>query len=624
MTRPPLDRLAERHGVVLEHWTMEGVLRPIPDAAKLRLLAALGVEANSPEAVERALAEAEEAPDAASSEVPGQCFIPPWLETGRAWGVSLMLYELRSARDWGIGDFADLAAFAEIAARAGADFVGVNPLHALFLAAPERASPFSPSSRLFLNPLYIAVDVLSGGAPDAEEAAEIARLREADLVDYPAVCRLKLKALRRAFAAWKEASTSKAEFEAFRREGGEALARHALFEALSLHMTANGHGSGWRDWPRKFRNPESAEVRRFAAANAGEITFHIWLQWAAAAHLDMAAQAAKAAGMRIGLYLDFAVGETPDGSATWSKPELALPGMTIGAPPDMFTAGGQDWNLAPPSPAAMARENFATFRATMAALTASAGALRIDHVMSLRQLFLVPDGKPADGAYIRYPMATLLNLLGEASRRSGTVVIGEDLGIVPSGFREVMAGQKILSYRILYFERGPDYFLDPKYYPRLALACLSTHDLPTWRGWWLGTDIGLRLDAGLIGASTAEKQREERAAERCLMVKAMGDAGLLTPETRAEAEAALARPEDGSPASLLVAAHRMIARTPSLLACVRLADMAGEEGQTNLPGTVDAFPNWRPRLRVAIEELEALPLFRALAGAMAAERPKSE
>lgn len=621
----PLDRLAERNGIALEHWTMEGVLKRIPDGAKLKLLAALGVDASTDAAIDRALAV--EAPALAYLPEGGiRCFLPGWLEEGRAWGVSLMLYELRSGRDWGIGDFADLAGFGRTAAAAGADFVGVNPLHALFLAAPERASPFSPSSRLFLNPLYIAVDRLPCGEPTAAEAAEIAKLREGDLVNYAAVARLKLGALRRVFAAWQGNGAdglAPADFEAFRREKGEALARHTLFEALSAHMVSRGHGAGWLEWQAEFRSPESAAVTRFAEENPEEVRFHAWLQWIAAKQLDEAAGAAKAAGMRIGIYLDFAVGEAPDGSATWSRPELTVPGMTIGAPPDMFTTDGQDWNLAPPNPAAMAREDFATFRATMEALTGAAGALRIDHVMALQQLFLVPgDGRPADGAYIRYPMGTLLALLAEASNRHGTVVIGEDLGIVPTGFREVMAAASILSYRILYFERGPDYFLDPKYYPRLALACLSTHDLPTWKGWWLGSDIALRLGAGLVDAAAAERQRGERAEERRLLVKAMGDAGLIDEALWEAARAAMREPEAETPAALLVAAHRMIARTPSLLACARLADMAGETGQTNLPGTVDTFPNWRPRLKTPIEAVGASPLFRAVAEAFAAERPR--
>lgn len=628
MTRPALDRLAERHGIVLEHWTMEGALFKIPDAAKLRLLKALGVDASSDASIERELAKAGEAAYAAPEPgEAGRCFIPAWLENGRAWGVSLMLYELRSRRNWGIGDFADLAAVAAVAAQAGADFVGTNPLHALFLAAPERASPFSPSSRLFLNPLYIAVDRLAGGAPSEAEAAEIAGLRAASLVDYAAVSRLKFGALRRTFGAWQAAAAAalpQAGFEAFQRRHGEALARHALFEALSSAMAAAGHGAGWRSWPEGFRTPESEAVRHFAAANAGEVAFHAWLQWIAASQLEEAAQAAKGAGMRIGLYLDFAVGEAPDGSSAWSKPALCVPGMSIGAPPDMFTTDGQDWNLTPPNPAAMAREDFAGFEAVMEALTGSAGALRIDHVMALRQLFLVPEGgRPADGAYVRYPLETLLQRLGALSRRNETVVIGEDLGVVPSGFREVMAAANILSYRILYFEQRDGYFLAPFYYPRLALACLSTHDLPTWKGWWRGDDVGLRREAGLIDEQAASAQAAERDAQRRALVKAMHDAELLTEAALAEADAALHAPEAEPPLSLALAAHRFVARTPSLLAGVRLADLAGESGPTNLPGTTDGFPNWRPRLGVMLEDLAETALFQAVTGVLAAERPKS-
>jgi 4-alpha-glucanotransferase len=624
MTASSLDRLAERYGIALEHWTMEGALRRVPDDAKLRMLSALGVDASSEAAIAAEIDRAGENELAMRHTGSERCYIPRWLEGSRAWGISLMLYELRSRRNWGIGDFADLADFARTAAAAGADFVGTNPLHALFTAAPEQASPFSPSSRMFLNPLYIAVDRLPGGAPEASEAEEIERLNEGGLVDYPAVCRLKLGALRRAFSTW-QVSGEPAALAAFRSKGGEALRRHALFEALSHHMVAAGRGAGWRGWPEAFHDPNGEAVAGFAAESADEIAFHLWLQWVAATQLEEAAQAARDAGMRIGIYLDFAVGEAPDGSATWSKPSLSLPGFTIGAPPDMFTTEGQDWNLSPPNPHAMARESFAGFKDTLAALMASAGALRIDHVMALQQLFLVPaDGRPADGAYLRFPMGTLLQLLADASHEHRTLVIGEDLGVVPSGFRELMMAANVLSYRILYFEQRDGYFLDPRYYPPLALACVSTHDMPTWTGWWRGSDIDLRLDTGIIDAANAAGQRKDRAAERQRLVKAMDDAGLLSPQTRQEAQAALGEPGGVLPASLAVAAHRMIARTPCLLAGVRLADLAGEVGQTNLPGTVDQYPNWRPRLTMSIEEIGAEPLFQAIAASLAAERPKSE
>jgi 4-alpha-glucanotransferase len=328
--------------------------------------------------------------------------------------------------------------------------------------------------------------------------------------------------------------------------------------------------------------------------------------------------------MRIGLYLDFAVGESPDGSATWSTPDLVLPGMTIGAPPDFFTADGQEWGLAPPSPTTMRRTDFAQYRQTMQALTRHAGALRIDHAMALWQLFLVPkDGKAADGAYLHYPIEDMLRILTEVSQENGTVIIGEDLGYVPDGFQDVMRDSRILSYRILYFEQRDTGFIAPKDYPPLALACLSTHDLPTMRGWWRGDDVDLRLEHGLIDEAAAKEQRDGRAKERRKLIENMASFGVLGDADKVEAEQAARDDASELPETIMVATHRMVARTPSLLAGVRLADLTGEEKPTNLPGTVDSYPNWRLKNSLPIEELTDAPFFQSICAVMRAERPKS-
>ncbi len=621
----PLDRLAERFGVALGHdaW---GRQITISDEAKRRLLTALGLSVDRDDALEEELRRTDGTrPPVLEPAKDKACFLPSWLREHRAWGITLQLYELRSSRNWGIGDFADLVAFAPQAAETGADFIGLNPLHALFLAAPERNSPFSPSSRRFLNPLYIAPDLLPGGAPQAHEADAIASLTQSDHVDYPTVAGLKLGALRRAWDAWKagngDPALSPDAFAGFCREGGDALSGHARFEALSLHMAAAGRGAGWTAWPAEFRDCRGEAVEAFVSSHADEVSFHLWLQWICRVQLDGAARAAREAGMRIGLYLDFAVGEAPDGSATWSGPNLVVPGVTVGAPPDMFTTEGQNWNLAALSPLALAREEFRPFRAAMESLMRSAGALRIDHAMALWQLFLVPEGgRPAEGVYLRYPIERMLDVLAEASNAAGTVVIGEDLGHVPPGFRDVMGASNILSYRIIYFENTEDGgFKRPEHYPALALACLSTHDLPTWKGWWRGDDIRLRLEHGLITAEGAAQQERERAYQRGAMASLFRETG----ETPGEVlDAALHAPDGELPDALAVAAHRFVARTPSLLCGVRLADLLGETRATNLPGTTDSYPNWQPRLSVPVETMGAQPLFQAVTKAVTAERPR--
>ncbi|MEO3385353.1 4-alpha-glucanotransferase [Mesorhizobium sp. CAU 1741] len=546
------------------------------------------------------------------------CFFPDWLRERRSWGMAVQLYELRSRRDWGIGDFADLAAFCEIAAQAGAQFIGLNPLSALFAAEPERCSPFSPSSRQFLNPLYIAVDEVDGFESGMVDDEEVARLRARDLVDYAGVTRLKLSVLRQIWIARKGRLSD--TLESFIADQ-PLVQRHATFEALSSHMRDAGHGAGWSNWPEPFRDAGSPDVGAFAKDNADDVAFHVWLQMLSREQLAAAATRARQAGMRIGLYLDFPVGEAPDGSATWSNPELSVANVSIGAPPDVFTTQGQDWGLAPLSPLHVADDDFGNYKALMDDAMRCSGALRIDHAMALRQLFWIPrQGSAAEGGYVMYPMTGMLKALADLSRQNEVIVIGEDLGHVPEGFRDVMSGAGILSYRILYFERAMQRFLPSRNWPSLALACLSTHDLPTLKGWWAGNDIALRLEYGLIDADAARHQERERRGERASLLRRLQFEGLLRRQ-ECRALARKRRLDERDFTSLSVAAHRFIARTPGRLACVRLADAVGEEHPTNLPGTSDEYPNWRRKLPVLLEDLPSLPLFRALTTAIARERP---
>ncbi|HEV7418202.1 MAG TPA: 4-alpha-glucanotransferase [Tianweitania sediminis] len=625
-----LDELARLQGIGLQHNAPDGKVLDISDDTKRAILTALGLPCADESQVEESLAASRSIEPPVMHAVPGRaCALPDWLQERPTWGISLMLYELRSGRNWGIGDFADLAAVAQIAAQAGAEFVGVNPLHAQFLSDPGRCSPFSPSNRLFLNPLYIAVDRVPGFEQGDSDRAAIEQLRATDTVDYAGLTAAKLHALRRIWERWQgewpnQGGYANEAFEAFRHEGGDALRGHALFEALSASMVAAGHGAGWKSWPGSFQDVGSQAVAAFEQEEHERVAFHIWLQWLADLQLAEAAKAARDAGMRIGLYLDFAVGESPDGSATWSTPDLVLPGMTIGAPPDFFTAEGQEWGLAPPSPTTMRRTGFEQYRKTMQALTRHAGALRIDHAMALWQLFLVPGGgKASDGAYLHYPIEDMLRILTDVSQKNGTVIIGEDLGYVPDGFRDVMQASQILSYRILYFEQNEKGFVAPADYPRLALACLSTHDLPTLRGWWDGDDVDLRLKHGLIDETAAEQQREERARSRKQLVESLVQLDLLAAEDREGARQAAEISASQLPDAVMVATHRMVARTPSLLAGVRLADLTGEEKPTNLPGTVDDYPNWRLKNSTPVDGLTEAPFFKSICAAMRTERPKS-
>lgn len=553
------------------------------------------------------------------------CHMPDWLADTRVWGISLQLYELRSRRNWGIGDFADLATICDIAAEAGADFVGLNPLHALFLAEPNRCSPFSPSNRRFLNPLYIAVDDVAGYEPSGPVTAKARDLSALPTVDYAEVAALKITTLRRIWSddRWRADGAAAAAFDHYCARRGEPLRMHALFEALSEEMASRGHGGGWREWPEEFVDPHSDAVRNFARANADEIRFQCWLQWLCETQLEKAATIARGAGMRIGLYLDFAVGEAPDGSATWTARETYAAGHSIGAPPDYFSAHGQEWGLAPLSPETLARTGCAAFAEPVAAAMRLAGALRIDHVMALERLFFVPEGRsPAEGRYVGYPADALMDALARLSNEHETLVVGEDLGVVPEGFRERMAARRILSYRIAYFEKDGPRFLPAQDYPALVIACLSTHDLAPLRAWWRGDDIRLRRGIGAIDDAMADAQARERADERMDLVDALGRSAALSPEETQRYEIAASDPGEHLPAGFAAAMHRFIALTPCKLAAARLADLAGDDRPTNLPGTVDAYPNWRLKCPVPLEDLPRDERFERITRALAAIRPK--
>ncbi|RUT34840.1 4-alpha-glucanotransferase [Arsenicitalea aurantiaca] len=624
-----LDALASRYHVMGRYWGIDGTAHDVPEATRERILAAMGMDVSSPEALARALAEAPDDQPVVMQLRPGtRCFVPDWLEEGKCWGIAIQLYAVRSERNWGIGDYADLARLGAIGARAGADFLGTNPLHAPFMADPNRRSPFFPSTRRFLNPLYIAVDDVPGFDPAMVDGDEIARLRALPAVDYVGVAALKRSALRQAFDRWRTLDGlpepyRHADFEAFRTREGVLLERHGLFEALSEAKTAEGLGSGWEGWPEPLHDPESAEVATFAVEHAAEVRFHVWLQFLASVQLEAAQAAAIAAGMRVGLYLDFAVGEAPDGSGTWSNPSLCMRGVSIGAPPDYFATDGQDWGLAPLSPAALDRHQRAPFRDMMASSMRYAGALRIDHAMALWQLFLVPHGEPPSrGTYVRYPIEEMVGVVAQASHAHRTVVIGEDLGNVPEGFRDLMEIAAILSYRILYFERNPDGFIAPWDYPREALACLSTHDLPTIVGWWRGDDMPLRETHGLMSAESAARHLAERATEREQLLAGLVHYGIMTDADADAARRAVTDRDADLPEALVLGVHVMLARTPSRMLAVRLEDLVGQRDPVNLPGTVDAYPNWQIKLPVALEDLEGHGLFLALTGAMARERPR--
>jgi 4-alpha-glucanotransferase len=601
-----LDTLAEASGVSPTYVAANGKHTQVPESTLHQFLELLGADpdgkATIPERTERALF--------ASPESVETCFVPAFLRRDRVWGLTCQLYGLRSERNWGIGDFEDLARLAEIVGAAGGDFLGVNPLHALYPADPERCSPYSPSSRRFLNVLYIAPDV----EPEftAIEPPPLDALRRSDLVDYRNVARTKFVGLEAMFEVFQgDAPQDRlSAFEAFKSRGGEALERHCLFETLHAHHD----GAPWWEWPEAFHRADSTEVSRFRAEHSGRIEFHAWLQWLADGQVKAAQARARAAGMRIGLYLDMAVGVAPDGAMAWADPELMVRGVHVGAPPDAFNWQGQDWGLIPQRPTSLIERDFEPLREDLRASMHHAGAVRIDHAMALQRLFWVPAGAPAiEGTYVRYPLAGMLATVAEESRHYRCVVVGEALGTVPEGFWPLLADKELQSYRVLFFERLQDGgFRQPAEWPSHALGCVSTHDLPTLCGWWAGRDIEWRRDVGFLAPGDAEAERHDRAHQRDLLWEALTSQELVSARTapsRLDADA-------------IVAVHSFVAMSPVRLLGVQLEDSIGEVEQPNLPGASDPHPNWRRKLSVPLEKLAEHPLFRTLCTAMAARRPR--
>jgi 4-alpha-glucanotransferase len=552
--------------------------------------------------------------------VPDAAYLPPQLAAGRtSWGISTQLYSLQGSHDWGIGDFSDLGNLVDVAAGLHASVIGVNPLHALFPQEPERASPYSPSSRLFLNPLYIDVEAVpeyrdtTGAALPAAEVP--AGLQPAANVDYTRVTEVKRAILEQIYRRFRAAGSSDraAAFRRFCDEQGGALQRFALFEALTERFDA----VPWQEWPPAFRHPDSPEVDAFGHEHADRIEFHKFLQWLADGQLAEAQMRAHAHGLEIGLYRDLAVGCAIDSADAWTDQQVIVQQAKVGCPPDPFNMLGQDWGVPPLHPHRLRQAAYEPFIAILRANMQHAGALRIDHVMGLMHLFWIPaTGVPAEGAYVRYPFDDLLGVLALESQRNRCLVVGEDLGTVPEGFRERMARINVLSYRVLYFEKDGDRFKRPAEYPALALACVTTHDLATLQGFWHGSDIDLRQRLGLYPSADAEaNERAARWRDRVLLLQALAAEGLLPPGVHPDDPGATAM----TPA-LAASLHAYLAHSPAAILLTQIDDLTAEIEQINVPGTVDERPNWRRRLGVTVDAVPAAPVARALAASLATLR----
>jgi 4-alpha-glucanotransferase len=523
---------------------------------------------------------------------------------GRIWGLTAQLYALRQHGDGGIGNTAALETLLRNAASKGADAVAISPVHAMFSANPSNFSPYSPSSRLFFNVLHAAPARVLGEAAVRQAIASarlgetLARLETLPLIDWPAAASARQRLLRQLYTDFctspqADRGQLRDDFRLFREQGGHALTQHCLFEALHADMLAQGLAYDWRQWPTPYRDPDHPTVRRYADEHAEEISFHAFGQWLIARCLSHAQHTARDAGMHIGLIADLAVGADSAGSQAWSQQSQLLPGLSVGAPPDILNRQGQSWGVTAFCPQGLLRHGFGAFIDMLHANLAHAGGIRIDHVMGLQRLWVVPQGMSAEaGGYLNYPFTDLLRLLTLEASRHRALVIGEDLGTVPDGLRAQLAKRNILGMRVLLFEQADGHFIAPQHWPNDALATTSTHDLPTLRGWFGGNDIDWQKRCG---QSDDEQHRKDHAARAC-------ETGALQ-HALALKDANLLNTRDADANVLVDACVDYIAHTPAPLVLLPLEDALGLIEQPNLPASTDAHPNWRRRLPVQSDEL---------------------
>lgn len=465
---------------------------------------------------------------------PEACYTPNEIKEGKKiWGLSVQLYCVRSEKNWGIGDFSDLALLIEKAAGVGADFIGLNPIHALYPANPNACSPYGPSSRRWLNYLYIDVTAIDGYDDASVQAivssdefkATLEHARNVEHVDYEAVAHVKLAALKAVFDVYdakylRKSTKQNKAFKAFVEAGGESLDMLAVYDALQSHLKAEGKDSwGWPVFPQDYKDYYNPAVAKFKSANEQDVKFYLFLQWIAAQQLELASNKATDAGMTIGLYRDLAVGVSEGSAEIWGNKDLYCTGASVGAPPDILGPLGQNWGLPPMDPRKLYEQGYQPIIDLFASNMASSGSLRIDHVMALLRLWWVVKGDNAkDGGYVYYPVDDLLGILALESHRNQSLVIGEDLGTVPEEIRSKLADNGVYSYRVFFFEQAEDGgFFSPSHYPVQSMSTLTTHDMPTLIGYWhcldleLGKEIGLYPTEEILQTLYADRHENKQA-----------------------------------------------------------------------------------------------------------------
>ena len=513
---------------------------------------------------------------------PERLELPEVLRHGGVTGLMTQIYQVRSAGSWGLGDLGDLGELASWAATdLGAEFVLVNPLHAAEPVAPMEASPYLPTTRRFVNPVYLRIEDIpelvhlddTARARVAELASTAQALNTADTIDRDAAWAAKREALGLVHAVGLQGRRGR-DFERFREREGEGLATFATWCAL-----AERHGLPWSKWPTEYQDPASPAVADFAAAQSDLVGFHMWLQWLLDRQLGEVQREAKEAGMSLGVVHDLAVGVHPRGADSWGLAHALARGVTVGAPPDQFNQLGQNWSQPPWHPERLAELGYAPFRDMVRTVLRDSGGIRVDHVIGLFRLWWIPEGlTPADGTYVTYDHEALIGILCLEAQRAGAVVIGEDLGVVPANARDYLRERGVLGTSIMWFETTDEGPIPPEDYRELCLSSVTTHDLPPTAGFLTLEHVDIRERLGLL-TRPVEEERAQEEQSIATMRDALVARGWLEPGA-------------GLP-SVIEAMHRWLGHTPSAMLAVSLADVVGDRRAINQPGTDDEYPNWR-------------------------------
>ncbi|MBA6390653.1 4-alpha-glucanotransferase [Colwellia sp. BRX10-3] len=570
---------------------------------------------------------------------PKTCYSPQTASVNKVWGYTAQLYSLRSKSNWGMGDFTDLGKLVEKSAQQQAATIGLNPLHPLYQQNPAHRSPYSPSSRCFLNPLYIDVSKIPNYdfCELAQETVNntafqqnIANAKASKLVDYPAVAKLKFEITELLFEDFylNQSNANKtdcykkmsAEFDHFKQINGHDLQRFATFDTLYEHFNlADENVYGWPDWPKSFQDPDSEDVHKFKLSHAKRIEYFCFVQWVAHKQLSEVAQQTIDKDMAIGLYLDLAVGCDGSGFDVWSDKEVYVAGASIGAPPDGMNPLGQNWGLTPINPVALQKQGYQPLVKALRSSMQYAGALRIDHILGLMRQYWVAPGMEADeGVYISFPWDDILRIISLESRRNNCVVIGEDLGNVPEGFSETIQNSGLLSFKVLFFERWESgLFKRPDNFPTQSIVTIATHDTSTLAGWWQGRDLQWRQQLNLYPNDEAgHADRNARASERENLIAALNDLQVIDMSKAPQLDPAVMNTE------LSIGVQKYLAASPSHIQLIPLEDALEIPEQVNIPGTIDQHPNWLQKLPVSLEDFSQTPSVMAIAQAMNIARPK--